>query len=149
MEGLSDVLAPLVASAIQFDAVAMLESRRSIAAMIEMQFLWSEQDVLFAGLAALSLSVVLARGDEETVVGQLSDWVLAEHFRLKLEGLSPETGPGVLECTFFDQYHPLWQAIAKRYLVDAVLPYSRPVTQKVRTIGEDLLSWKKPSSSSS
>lgn len=142
LPSLSDILAPLVESAVALGEDARLHARQSVSALLEVEFPYWEHSLIFAGLAAALLSAAGARGDESGTIEHLADWVLAEHLRLNLEELSAETGIGILGCTHFNQYNFLWQSLATRFVLDAPLPYAACASEKLRAIGADLARWR-------
>lgn len=138
---LSDLLAPLVASAICVGPDVAREARRSVTAMLAMNFPYWEEDLLFAGMSAVLLSAAAPRSEEDHVVAELVDWVFAERDRMKLEGLWRETGPGILGGTMFNQYHPLWKSLAGQHLLGPSLAYSETTNAKLRSLGSEMLQW--------
>ncbi|MBX3387900.1 MAG: hypothetical protein KF691_00445 [Phycisphaeraceae bacterium] len=125
LHSLSDILAPLVESAIFLGNNATLQARRSVSATLKLPFPWWEESLLFAGLAAIVLSVAAARAEDDEFISRLCDWVGAERLRIDKEELGADQGPGLLGVTHFNQHHSLWQAMAQRYLTPRPLIRAR------------------------
>ncbi|MBX3379927.1 MAG: hypothetical protein KF805_07515 [Phycisphaeraceae bacterium] len=144
LHSLSDILAPLVDSALFMGNSAVIPARSSISALLSTPFPWWEDSLVFAGLAWIVLSVAETNTDDSESIERVCDWVVAEDHRLKLLEISAERGPGLLGCTHFSQRHSLWQAMAQRYLLNADLPYAVQTSEKLRAIGTDLVGWANP-----
>lgn len=141
---LSDILAPLIESSLVLGEDVVINARRSVLAFLTTPFPWWEDSLLFAGVGSLVFCVARAEHAEDQAIAELSDWIVGESLRLRGEELSADHGPGLLGHTHFNQYHTLWQAMSRRYLLDPSLPYSAKTMEKLRAIGTDIVGWTKP-----
>lgn len=141
LHSLSDILAPLVESAVCLGNDARTQALRSVSALLEAPFPWWEDSLVFAGLATIVLCVAAANAEDDETASRLCDWVTAEQARAQQEKLAADTGSGVLGTTCFKQYHSLWQKFAREYLLSENAAYGRSTNEKLRALGTDMLSW--------
>jgi len=144
LHALSDTLAPLVESAICLGDDARIQALRTVSFFLETPFPGRDESQVFAGLATIMPSIAAARADNEVTISLLCDWVVAERSRLEEEELSAKEGSGLLGVTEFNHYHFRWQTLARDYFLKQAAPYAISTAAKLRALGEDILTWKKP-----